>query len=237
MLHFEVKEDRLMDNFDNYNLNYEKLERDQQDDPTSTHVPVARKILWQGRVLPAFWSVGAFLSLMLNIVLLVVVLILTRQLFTIKSLVTDDVVGGLYYNFLLMDQANIETTVQVQDTIPVQFDLPLKQKTRVVLTKDTPISDASVSMSTGGLNILQAPTDIVLPAGTVLPVELDLVVPVDTEIPVTLTVPVNIPLSQTELHEPFVGLQEVVSPFYWLLIKQPNSWAEARCVYLGWGCP
>ena len=226
-----------MDNFDNYNPDFDKLERNQQNDQPSNHLPVARKIFWQGRVLPAFWSVGAFLSVMLNIILLVVVLVLTRQLFTIKSLVTDDVVGGLYYNFLLMDQAKIETTVQVQDTIPVQFDLPLKQKTRVILTKDTPISDASVSMATGGLNIIQAPTDIVLPAGTVLPVELDLVVPVDTQIPVTLTVPVDIPLNQTELHEPFVGLQEVVSPFYWLLIEMPNSWAEAQCAYFGWGCP
>ena len=226
-----------MDNFDDYTPKIEQLEQQPQDDQPSNRSPVARKIFWQGRVLPAFWSVGAFLSVILNILMAVVVLILMNQLFTIKSLLTDDVVGGLYYNFLLMDQATIETTVQVEDTIPVQFDMPLKQKTRVVLTKDTPIAGASVSMSTGGLNIFQAPTDIVLPAGTVLPVELDLVVPVDTEIPVTLTVPVNIPLNQTDLHEPFVGLQEVVSPFYWLLIKQPNTWAEARCVYLGWGCP
>lgn len=225
-----------MDNFDDYTPKLERLEENEQDKKPSFRLPGARKIFWQGRVLPAFWSVGAFLSVMLNIILLVAVLILMGQLFKIKSLVTDDVVGGLYYNFLLMDQAKIVTTVQVEETIPVQFDLPLKQKTRVVLTKDTPIQDASVSMSTGGLNIVQAPTDIVLPAGTVLPVELDLVVPVDTHIPVTLTVPVDIPLNQTDLHQPFVGLQDVVSPFYWLLIKLPNSWAEARCLYLGWGC-
>jgi hypothetical protein len=32
-----------------------------------------------------------------------------------------------------------------------------------------------------------------------------------------LTVPVDIPLNQTELHEPFTGLQQVVSPLFWLL--------------------
>jgi hypothetical protein len=37
---------------------------------------------------------------------------------------------------------------------------------------------------------------------------------VDTQIPITLNVPVNIPLSQTELNEPFVGLQEVIKPLY-----------------------
>jgi hypothetical protein len=30
-------------------------------------------------------------------------------------------------------------------------------------------------------------------------------------------VPVNIPLSQTQLHEPFVGLQQVVKPWYCLV--------------------
>jgi hypothetical protein len=34
-----------------------------------------------------------------------------------------------------------------------------------------------------------------------------------------LDVPVDIPLSQTELHEPFVGLREVVEPYYCLVQK------------------
>lgn len=199
--------------------------------------PKMRKILWQGSFLPAFWSIGSVLSVVLNIILLVTVIVLGNQLFTIKRMLTNDVVGGLYYNFLLMDQAKITTSVQVEDTILVQFDLPLKQKTMVELTKDTPIENANVSMSTGGLNIFQAPTDIILPKGTILPVELDLIVPVETQVPISLTVPVDIPLNQTELHEPFVGLQDVVSPFYWMLVNQPNSWPQVRCEYLGWGCP
>jgi len=199
--------------------------------------PKVRRFLWQGRVLPAFWSVGSALSILLNIILLVAVLIMGSQLFTIKRMLTNDVVGGLYYNFLLMDQANITTDIQVEESIPVQFEMPLKQKTMVVLTKDTVIENATVSLRTGGLNIQSAPTDIVLPKGTRLPVQLDLNIPVDTRIPIALNVPVDIPLSQTELHEPFVGLQDVVSPIYWMLVEQPNSWPQARCQTLGWGCP
>ncbi|MEJ2759558.1 MAG: hypothetical protein P8046_13840, partial [Anaerolineales bacterium] len=93
------------------------------------------------------------------------------------------------------------------------------------------------SLNTGGLNIVQAPTDIILPKGTALPIKLNLTVPVDTEIPISISVPVEIPLNETELHEPFVGLQEVISPYYWMLIDQPNSWPQAKCVYLGIGCP
>lgn len=187
--------------------------------------------------MPTFWSVGAFFSILLNIILLAVVIALAKQVFTIKSLVTDDVVGGLYYNFLLMDQATIHTTVQVEDTIPVQFDLPLRQDTVVILSEDTLIQGATVSLNTGGLNIVKAPTDIILPEGTALPIKLDLTVPVDTEIPISITVPVEIPLDETELHEPFVGLQDVVSPYYWMLVEQPDSWPDAKCIYLGIGCP
>jgi hypothetical protein len=197
----------------------------------------SQKKRWQEKFLPAFWSVGAFLSILLNVILLAVVFALAKQVFAIKNLVTNDLVGGLYYNFLLMDQATIQTSVQVEDTIPVQFDLPLKQSTVVILSEDTLIKDATVSLNTGGLKIQQAPTDIILPKGTALPIKLDLTVPVNTEIPISISVPVEIPLNQTELHEPFVGLQEVVSPYYWMLIEQPSSWPQAKCVYLGIGCP
>jgi hypothetical protein len=44
---------------------------------------------------------------------------------------------------------------------------------------------------------------------------------VDTQVPVVLDVPVNIPLSETELNEPFVGLQEVIKPLYCFL--QPSA--------------
>ncbi len=225
---------------DSYGKPYSEFDHDDEQVKSASQFslpPRVRKLLWQGNFLPAFWSIGAALSMILNIVLLVAVILLGNQLFTIKRMVTNDVVGGLYYNFLLMDQATIDADIQVEDQIPVQFDLPLKQNTVVVLTKDTLIENATVNLRTGGLNIQQAPTDIILPKGTRLPVQLNLTVPVDTQIPVSLTVPVDIPLKETELHEPFIGLQEVVSPFYWMLADQPDSWPQARCAYLGMDCP
>jgi hypothetical protein len=58
---------------------------------------------------------------------------------------------------------------------------------------------------------------------------LDLTVPVDQQIPVELMVEVDIPLSQTELHEPFINLQNVFEPYYTLLNGLPSSWAEVVC--------
>lgn len=191
---------------------------------------------WLRKPKPLMWSIGSVLSIALNAVLALVVLALGRQLFDLKNLVTDDVLGEMYYNFILMDQASIETTVGVDTTIPVRFDLQLNQETNVRLTNATTIQNASVTLKTGGLNIVEAPTDIILPAGSVLPVELDLVVPVDTTVPVHMNVPVDIPLNETELHQPFTGLQQVVAPLYQQLAELPDSWGGIFCWALSLGC-
>jgi hypothetical protein len=181
-----------------------------------------RKVVWQGKIFPAFWSIGSLLSLVLNIILIVALVLVGKEFFTFKELITDQLLRGLYYNFIMMDEAEINTSVQVDDTIPVQFDLPVNTNTTVTLSENTYIYNAQVG-------VLSAPTNIVLPEGTKLPITLDIIVPVDTTVPVVLDVPVNIPLSETELHIPFVGLQDVVSPYYSLLYLPPYTWEGWLC--------
>jgi hypothetical protein len=129
----------------------------------------------------------------------------------------NGLLGGLYTNFEKMDRAHITTNIPVTAEIPVKFDLQLNQQTNVVLSQDVTINNALVTVRTGGMNITNALTTIVLPEGTNLPVFLNLTVPVDQKVPVTLDVAVDIPLEKTQLHEPFVGLQDVVKPFYCML--------------------
>jgi hypothetical protein len=196
--------------------------------------PRLRPFLWRGRIGPAFWTVASTLSLVVNIILIVILILLGRQLFFLKeTVVSEKLVNGLYDNFVLMDKAHIKTTItvsdtiQVKDTIPVVFDLPLAQNTEVTLTKSTPIKGATIY-----LNGQPVPLDLDLPAGTRLDIQLDLTVPVNQTVPVVLNVPVNlqvpvdIALSQTELHKPFVGLQQVLSPFRKLLGDVPAAWGE-----------
>jgi hypothetical protein len=202
------------------------------------------RFLWQGKVLPAFWTIASLLSIVINIALIVVVLILASELFSIKKLIQVQLVDGLYENFVKMDQAHIVTTILVSDTIklhdsiPVIFDLPLKQGTEIMLIKDTPVKKASVI-----LNGQSVPTDIVLKQGTRMSIALDLVVPVNQQVPVELSVPVNlqvpvdIPLVNTDLHEPFTGLQDVVAPYKKFLDGLPESWAGLVCMpFKGWPC-
>lgn len=169
------------------------------------------------RRLRTLWTVGSILSILLNCIFLIVLIVLGNQLFTLKKMVGIDLVGGLYANFVKMDEASIKTNITVSDQIPINFNLPISQDTTVVLREPTSINGARVTLNTGGLSINNAPADIVLPAGTILPIHLELVVPVQQTIPITLNVPVDIPLNQTELHEPFTGLQQVISPLFWLL--------------------
>ena len=184
------------------------------------------KWLWQAKLRPAFWTIACVVSLTVNIILIVLLIVLARQLFAIKDLVSHQLLGGLYDNFVLMDQARITTTIHVNDQIPVKFTLPVKTNTQVALTNATRINGVIINLRTGGLSITNAPANIVLPAGTRLPIALDITVPVSTTVPVKLTVPVDIPLNQTELHQPFVGLQNVISPYYQWLSAPPNSWHD-----------
>lgn len=185
---------------------------------------------------PALWNVASILSLTINVILIIVLLVLLMSMnslgLSISSLLNmgTDLLGGLYGNFEKMDRAHITTNIGVETTIPVKFDLQLNQMTNVVLSQDVTITNALVTVNTGGLNISRANTTIVLPSGTTLPVVLNLTVPVDTTVPVTLNVPVDIPLDQTQLHEPFSGLQDVVRPFYCMInINAVNLSGESIC--------
>ncbi len=184
--------------------------------------------------LPVFWTVASVMSFTVNIVLLVALVIAflklkqipivaqsLKQPSSVPALATNissGLLGGLYTNFVKMDEANIRTSIHVEKDIPVQFTLNVSGPTNVTLSQAVTIHGALVTVNTGGLNIVNARATIVLPKDTLLPINIEnLVVPVDQKVPAVLDVPVDIPLSQTELHEPFVGLQKVVEPWYCLV--------------------
>jgi hypothetical protein len=183
--------------------------------------------------MPAFWTIASVISLTVNIILIIILLLAWQMLDQVGTLQSYGVgkasglLGGLYDNFVKMDQANITTSIHVEKDIPVQFSLNVSGPTNVTLSQPVTISGAAVSVQTGGLNIRDANATIVLPAGVVLPIIIEnLVVPVDQKVLAVLDVPVDIPLDQTELHEPFVGLQQVVRPWY-CLVKPDASFNES----------
>ena len=175
--------------------------------------------------LPAFWTIASLMSITVNIILIVILLILFQMLGAIQLTAGDKIsglLGGLYSNFVKMDQASIQTTIHVEKDIPVNFNLNVSGPTNVTLSQPVTIEGALVTVATGGMNITNARATIVLPQGTLLPINIEnLAVPVNQSVKAVLDVPVDIPLKQTQLHEPFVGLQQVVEPWYCLV--EPNA--------------
>lgn len=177
----------------------------------------------QNRLLPAFWTVASVISMLVNVVLIAVLLVALRMLGTIQLTADDQfsgMLGGLYHNFVKMDQATIAANIPVTADIPLNIVVPVQTTTRIFLAESVVIPNAHVRITTGTVNI-DADAEVTLPANTPLNVRLDFPLPVQNTIPISLNVPVNIPLSQTQLHEPFVGLQQVVKPYY--CIVEPNA--------------
>jgi len=188
--------------------------------PPATNKPRRRErtSFQLSRLGPPFWTITGVMSLVLNAVLIALLITSYRQMSAMSteklSAMGSGFLGGLYHNFEKMDQAQIHTSIPIDQIVPVKFDLQLQQQTEVVLSQDVNITGARVSLNTGGLNILSAPTNITLPAGTRLPIILNLTVPVETTVPIQFNQDVNIPVASTGLHDPLLGLQDVVRPFY-----------------------
>lgn len=168
---------------------------------------------------PAFWTITGLLSLLVNGVLIALILYLLTSASMLQLNAGQagiNILSGLYTNFEKMDRASITSTIPVEAQIPLALNVPIQQTTRITLASDATIQNARVRIATSTLNI-DAPAEVILPAGTTLEVALAFNVQVQDNVPVHLEVPVNIPLSQTQLHEPFTGLQQVVQPWYCLI--------------------
>lgn len=192
--------------------------------------PRLQKFVYQGRFLPAFWTVTAIFSLLVNIIFIAILIIFGNSFFELKKTVADGLVTGISNNLELMDQAHIvttvlvETTVQLQDNLPVVFNLPINQSTQLSITEDIRVPGATIY-----LNNTPVLTDLTLPAGTPIQVNFDMTIPVSESIPVDITVPVSlmVPLDvavdQTDLHQSIVGLQSVIEPYKVVLGTEFNS--------------
>lgn len=177
---------------------------------------------------PPFWTVTGILSLIVNGILIAVLLVLYNTLGQLQSLqgtasnVGASVLGGLYSNFEQMDRAAIKTVIPVDAQIPLNLTVPVKTTTQITLAQAVAIPNTYVEINTGNFTLNSA-ARVTLPAGTPLTINLNFDLPVQATVPVHLDVPVDIPMAETELHEPFVGLQEVVRPWYCLV--EPNAFS------------
>lgn len=208
--------------------------------------PRLQKTAYQGKYLPAFWTVACIFSLIINIILLAILISFGRNFFELKSMIANGLINGISENLTLMDKAHIvtsvpvNTSVQLQDTLPVAFDLPINQSTQLSLAQDTRISGAYIY-----LNNTAVLTDLTLPANTPIQANFDINVPVNTTVPLSITVPVaiqvpmDIAIDQTDLHQSIVGLQGIIEPYQTLMgssFNSPKDFLMCKQWWSGWMC-
>ncbi len=166
----------------------------------------------RNRTWQKFANFAIIFSFIVNCVLVSTLVLSIGPLLYMKSSFLEPLLRDLDQAFLGLAETNIETTVDVDQTIPIRFDLPLnqpldldfelpiRQQTQVRLTAPARVENVQISFRLpGGGGVINGTGSIVLPPGTVLPVELDMVVPVEKTIPVQMTVPVSqtIPIQMT----------------------------------------
>lgn len=182
-----------------------------------------RQFFWQNRPWQAFKNFAIIFSFIVNIVLILVLGVVALLLFPFLSNMVTPLVGGLNDSFIEMEGASIKQTIQVDDTMPINFSLPLAQETNVVLAADVPLSVPAIFSLPAGGGTINGQVSITLPKDTILPVKLNLNVPVDQEIPVKLAVPVDIKLSETDLGTPFDRLVANFGPLTGFLKGLPAN--------------
>ncbi len=171
-----------------------------------------------------FWDAAKTLSLIVsmfvNLILIVAVVILANQVGAIK-MTLNNVLGQLDSAFEGLGQAVIKDTIKINQQVPVQFDLPLKQDTVVTTQAPVPIN-TQATFSLGQFGSINGVVTLQLPAGTSLPVHLELTVPVSNSIPVVFDQPVSIPLAEKGLGPVVSKLRAALSPIIDLVKQMPD---------------
>ncbi|MDY7076614.1 MAG: hypothetical protein SXV54_06770 [Chloroflexota bacterium] len=163
-----------------------------------------------------FKEVAIIFSFIVNFILVVLLLVMSvpglHLLFALKTNMVEPLLSDLDTAFVGLGEATIDTTVQIDEPIPIQFDLPLsqtmpidfqlsiEQNTSVVLQQPVPLYGVPAQFNLpGGGGVINGSVSLSLPAGLQLPVYLSMVVPVSQTIPVRMNVPVNqtIPIQMT----------------------------------------
>jgi len=155
----------------------------------------------------AFKDIAILFSFAVNFVLVVLLLGISvpalRTVFALKVGMVEPLLNDLDTAFVGLGEATIDTTIQIDESIPIQFDLLLdqslpidfplsiEQDTAVVMTAPVPLNLPAQFNLPGGGGVINGSVSLSLPVGMVMPIRLSMVVPVSQTVPVRMNVPVN----------------------------------------------
>jgi hypothetical protein len=155
----------------------------------------------------AFKDIAIVFSFVVNFVLVVLLLVVSipalRTVFALKVGLVEPLLSDLDAAFVGLGEATIDTTIQIDESTPIQFDLPLdqplpidfplpiQQPTVVVLAAPVPLNLPARFNLPGGGGVINGSVSLTLPVGLHLPLHLNLTVPVSQTVPVRMSVPVS----------------------------------------------
>ena len=186
------------------------------------------------------WRFMIIFSFIVNIILVIVLLVLGLTIFDIKKNIAQPLIEGLHSSFVGLNNATIDWTIPVKDTIHVdranaqlETSIPINvNETIVTLTQPVPLNVAANINLPGVGNLNNAAVSLTLPAGTRLPVSLAFDLPVKQDVTVSLNVPVDlkvravIPLDQTQIHDPVENLRLLFEPLVRALGNLPDNFGQ-----------
>lgn len=174
------------------------------------------------------WRFMVIFSFFVNVILVIVLLALGLFIFQIKSQIAQPLVVGLHSSFIGLDNATIDWTIPVRDTITLNTTIPLNTCTTVTLNDTVPLLVTANIVLPGVGNLNNAQVNLSLPRGLPLPICLNLDVPVtNLEVPVSLDVRAVIPLRETQLHDVAQNLRLLFEPLAIGLTNLPDDFGEA----------
>ena len=167
----------------------------------------------------AFKNIAILFSFTVNFVMVLGLLIVLLAILPAKEVFVSPIMGKVWGELEALDNAKIETTVQIDHQLPIAFPVHVHENpTTVRLTAPVSMKMPARFVLPAGGGTINGTVNVVMPAGTRLPVVIeDMTIQVSQTIPVQFDQPVTIYLRDTELHNNITNFQELLRPFYELL--------------------
>jgi hypothetical protein len=179
--------------------------------------------IWSGKPWQAFKNFAIVFSFFLNIFFIILLIVAATMIIPALKEIAEPMVSGMNQSFTEINKAHIVRTIQVEDTIPINFDIPVSTTTEVTIIEPVPMAVPTNFVLPGAGGTINGTVFFDLPTGTVLPVQLDVMVPVRESVPVELSVDVDIPIEETELDAPFSVLRSIFGPLGNVLLELPDD--------------
>ena len=171
----------------------------------------------------AFKNMAILFSFSFNLLILAALIIVAYWFIPVMNQVAKPLVGDLTKSLDGLVSAHIVQNIQVNDQIPISFDLPVSTVTNAEIIQAVPMAvDTSFVLPAGGGSI-NGTVYFELPQGTLLPVALNINVPVSQTVPIEMVVSVDIPLEETEMGPVLRDLKEVMAPFEQFMADFPAT--------------